>query len=306
MGGRPQPDASSFAASQDIIVVAVQYRLGAFGFPGFLAELGPEGQNPGFRDQKLALQWVQANIAAFGGDPAKVTIMGESGGGVSVDGLLISSGGDKVPLFRAAIAMSGSLHTFNSGIVGGVGSYMTGLGVGNIAGEAPLVTLGKKNGCTTAESVVKCLRAKSGAELKSAISKAQLLFAPVEDGGKTNYMDSDTARLTGKIAKVPVMLGATFQEAQGFVGRLGDRTVEDWARIIYPSNTTAQNAVAAAYALGKGLKTASGAILQLHSDYQFQCIEAHDATIMARANIRKSRHLVVLSSLHCGTLKRLY
>jgi cholinesterase len=69
---------ASQAADKPIIVVSLNYRLGVFGFlPG--SELAAEGNvNLGLLDQRLAFQWVQENIAAFGGDPTRVTVFGES------------------------------------------------------------------------------------------------------------------------------------------------------------------------------------------------------------------------------------
>jgi carboxylesterase type B len=87
------------------IFVSIQYRLGAYGFlggPRYVSEGG--AQNIGFLDQRLALEWTQENIAAFGGDPKKVTISGGSAGGGSVTAQLTWKGGlDEAP-FRAAIA----------------------------------------------------------------------------------------------------------------------------------------------------------------------------------------------------------
>ena len=70
----------SISMGEDVIYVAVNYRVGGFGFlPG--SQLAQEGStNLGLRDQRLGLEWVQENIAAFGGDPTKVTIWGESAG----------------------------------------------------------------------------------------------------------------------------------------------------------------------------------------------------------------------------------
>ena len=65
---------TSFVKNQDIVVVTFNYRTNVFGFPG-AEELFPLKENLGFFDQDLALQWVRVNIAAFGGDPEKVTIM---------------------------------------------------------------------------------------------------------------------------------------------------------------------------------------------------------------------------------------
>ncbi len=99
-------DARRLATRGDIVVVTVNYRLGA---PGFLAHpaLGPPGDvgNYGLVDQQAALRWVRDNISAFGGDPAKVTVAGQSAGAMSVCDHLVAPG--SAGLFRAAIIASG-------------------------------------------------------------------------------------------------------------------------------------------------------------------------------------------------------
>ncbi|KAJ7456536.1 Carboxylesterase [Mycena latifolia] len=102
----PLYDGASIAANQDIIVVSFNYRTNVFGFPGS-PDLSFTENNLGFFDQELALQWVQQNIAQFGGDPNQVTIMGQSAGAISVSGLLSSHTADNAP-FRAAIMLSGA------------------------------------------------------------------------------------------------------------------------------------------------------------------------------------------------------
>ncbi|KAK6220217.1 para-nitrobenzyl esterase [Colletotrichum tabaci] len=97
-------DGSSFASQQGIVVVTFNYRLNVFGFPNS-EQLPLRAQNLGFLDQRLALEWVQANIHAFGGDPAKVTIAGESSGGSSVDRLVTTMHTNQS--FRAAALSSG-------------------------------------------------------------------------------------------------------------------------------------------------------------------------------------------------------
>ncbi|MYA17318.1 MAG: carboxylesterase family protein, partial [Gammaproteobacteria bacterium] len=80
-------------ASQGVVLVSINYRLGALGFlahPLLTEEAGVSG-NYGLKDQIAALEWVQRNIAAFGGDPDNVTIFGESAGGTSVHALIASS-----------------------------------------------------------------------------------------------------------------------------------------------------------------------------------------------------------------------
>ena len=87
------------------IYVDIQYRLGAYGFVGGPKYVSQGGaQNLGLLDQRLALEWTQKNIAALGGDPEKVTIIGLSAGGGSVTAQMAWKGGEKNPPFRAAIA----------------------------------------------------------------------------------------------------------------------------------------------------------------------------------------------------------
>jgi para-nitrobenzyl esterase len=110
----PWYEGSRFAAGQDVVVVNMNYRLGALGFT-HLADLDPSFEasgNLGVLDQQAALVWVRDNIAAFGGNPGNVTIFGESAGGGSVLTHLAmpSSRG----LFHKAIAQSASFTQFRS------------------------------------------------------------------------------------------------------------------------------------------------------------------------------------------------
>jgi len=88
----------------NIVYVAMQYRLNAFGFLSS-AEVRADGDaNAGLLDQRSALKWVQRNIHAFGGDPTRVTILGGSAGGGSVMNQMILHGGVADPPFSAAIS----------------------------------------------------------------------------------------------------------------------------------------------------------------------------------------------------------
>ena len=109
-GGIPWYNGARFAGHGDIVVVSINYRLGALGFTDlsrFGEEYASSGVN-GILDQIHALQWVQANIGNFGGDPAQVTIAGESAGGFSVGTLLGSPLAQG--LFHRAVAQSGAAH----------------------------------------------------------------------------------------------------------------------------------------------------------------------------------------------------
>jgi para-nitrobenzyl esterase len=114
-GSTPWYDGTAFATNHDVVVVTINYRLGALGFLHLADLFGDEwagSGNLGILDQSAALKWTSENIAAFGGDPANITIFGESAGGMSVAtqlGLPASKG-----LFRRAIAQSGAaghVHT---------------------------------------------------------------------------------------------------------------------------------------------------------------------------------------------------
>ncbi|XP_049837053.1 acetylcholinesterase-like [Schistocerca gregaria] len=103
-GGGTQADfGPDFFLEHGIIVVTINYRLAAFGFLSLEDEVIPG--NAGLKDQQMALQWVQRNIAAFGGDPARVTIGGESAGGCSASHHFISP--QSAGLFRGVIIQNG-------------------------------------------------------------------------------------------------------------------------------------------------------------------------------------------------------
>jgi len=98
-------------AERDVVVVTINYRLGAFGFLDWsqaTASRLPGAGTEGLGDQILALDWVKRNISAFGGDPDNVTIFGESAGGMSVGALLASP--IARGLFHKAVAQSGAAH----------------------------------------------------------------------------------------------------------------------------------------------------------------------------------------------------
>jgi para-nitrobenzyl esterase len=103
-------DGTYLAKKEDVVVVSVTHRLNIFGFL-HLADLGGEewagATNTGMQDLAAALQWVQDNIAAFGGDPGRVTIFGQSGGGSKVTTLMAMPSASG--LFHRAIAQSGAV-----------------------------------------------------------------------------------------------------------------------------------------------------------------------------------------------------
>jgi para-nitrobenzyl esterase len=113
-GSVPWYHGTRFAALDDVVVVAINYRLGVLGF-SHLPDLG-EGYagsvNCGILDQVAALRWVADNIASFGGDPGLVTVFGESAGGMSTSTLLGTPAA--AGLIQRAIAQSGSCQAVSS------------------------------------------------------------------------------------------------------------------------------------------------------------------------------------------------
>ncbi|MDX7954071.1 carboxylesterase family protein, partial [Lichenihabitans sp. Uapishka_5] len=111
-GGAP------LAAGGDIVVVTVNYRLGGLGFVDFGSALGDPtvGRNLGLQDVMAALGWVRRNVAQFGGDPARVTLAGESAGSIMISALMAT---DAATLFDQAILQSGAfnlIHTAETGL----------------------------------------------------------------------------------------------------------------------------------------------------------------------------------------------
>ena len=109
----PWYDGASMASRGDVVVVTLNYRLGAFGFT-HLAELGGDAAsgNLGLLDQVAALQWVQEHAARFGGDPSNVTVFGESAGGASIVALLAVP--EAEGLFHRAVVQSASFSQLRS------------------------------------------------------------------------------------------------------------------------------------------------------------------------------------------------
>lgn len=170
-------DGRALAISQDVVVVSIQYRLSVF---GFLTAEDSTG-NWGLKDQTMALRWVQRHISAFGGDASRVTIFGESAGGVSCGMHTVTAYSEG--LFQNAILQSGT-------------EYMRLVYSHNPVQMSQL--LGQQAGCKDLSSskLLKCLRQKSQDEIFAAIQrvskdaaekvKAGLLY-PGQDFALTTY-----------------------------------------------------------------------------------------------------------------------
>lgn len=190
---------------EGIIYVSIEYRLGALGFmshPELSKEMGGISGNYGILDQIEALRWIHNNIAAFGGDPEKVTIAGESAGGISVS-ILCASPLAK-GLFRAAICESGSSFWPVSDRRGGNTAMCT-MRSAEQMGVSFQKSLGKKN--------MKQLRK---VPFKTLVDSTRMeSFWPVVDG---YAITDDQYKLyeAGKYNDVNVLIGTNSDEGSMF------------------------------------------------------------------------------------------
>ena len=187
-------------AKRGIVVVTMNYRLGVFGFlvhPELTAASAHQASgNYGLLDQVAALDWVLRNIAAFGGDPKRITIGGESAGSLSVSALMAS------PLSRDSIA----------GAIGESGAFMQ-------KWTPPALADRESKGAAFAQSIgaptITAMRALPADKLLEAQGKASdLHIGAVIDG----YFLSEPPSVTfanGKAAHVPLLVGSNSQEAAG-------------------------------------------------------------------------------------------
>lgn len=103
----------SIHAGQHLIFVAVNYRLGIFGFPYGKEAAEAGAANLGLRDVMKGLEWVQGNIESFGGDPSRVTVFGESAGAIIISQLMLQT--NITNLFSSAIMQSGAASSIPMG-----------------------------------------------------------------------------------------------------------------------------------------------------------------------------------------------
>ncbi|KAF7943384.1 hypothetical protein EAE96_011311 [Botrytis aclada] len=253
----PYYDGSNIAGKQNVVVVTFNYRTNVFGFPNS-PELPNIGQNLGLLDQRLALAWIRANILAFGGDPLKVTIFGESAGALSVDALVTSH--PIFPPFRAAIMQSGqdSVRTLTAKP-----------GLGTVSGTLSWNALAAGLGCSKTGSALACLRAADSLTIKSYIEHAGLSFQPIVDE-LTRVSNPQLKRANRQIANVPVLIGSNAQEGSAFV--FGQSNITAALQAFFPGNATLQAEVLAMYPIGQdGLNTPAAVIEQIFTDMIFQC-----------------------------------
>ena len=201
-GSDPTFDGGSLASRGDVVVVTINYRLGTFGF--LALDDGVTDGNFGLADQVTALDWLHAHISAFGGDPSRITILGQSAGAASVPALLASP--KAIGKFAAAIPQS---NLAGSNYATTYSEYYT------IGEEVAVVAnpILSATGCLNFTSQVDCLRAVDAFVLSSLSTIAAFV---VVDG---TYITTTQLELTGAgpAAHVPVMMGFMRDDGAAFI-----------------------------------------------------------------------------------------
>jgi para-nitrobenzyl esterase len=215
-GSEPRYDGENMAR-KGMVAVSVNYRTNIFGFfvhPELTKESPHHAAgNYGLLDQVAALRWVQKNIAAFGGDPGRVTVAGESAGSISVSALMAS------PLSRDLMA----------GAIGESGAMISSLPPQRLGDADNGVKFGAAAGATT----LAALRAMTAEQIQEATTKVQgVRFGTALDG---YFLPKPLAEIfeAGEQAKIPLLAGSNTQEqaARSVLGD-GDATPETLANAI--------------------------------------------------------------------------
>jgi para-nitrobenzyl esterase len=195
-------DATRLVEQGDVIVVTINYRLGEL---GFLAHSALTAESPdhasgnyGLLDQQEALRWVRRNILLFGGDPGRVTIFGESAGGLSVHSQLAAPG--SAGLFHRAIVESGAYQLAQPSLA---------------TAEAFGAAFAAAAGC--ADQTAACLRGLTVAQVLAAQPGGVAGASPTIDN-KFLTQSVGAAFASGQFNRVPILEGANHDEWRLFVG----------------------------------------------------------------------------------------
>lgn len=209
-----------FAGEQDVVIISFNYRLGIFGFPGVGVS-----QNLALLDQRLLVEWVRDNAAAFGGDPTRIALFGHSAGGASIDYYSYAWKDD--PIVAGTVPMSGTATSF------GHRTAETGLEAWGLTAEL----LGCGNSDSTSTSVViSCMRQKTTEQVFNASLEAGNnltatlptlaqfyvsttgIWSPTTDN-VTVFANYSTLGQEGMFIQRPILTGSNSDEACLFTER---------------------------------------------------------------------------------------
>ena len=270
-----------FAQERNAIVVAPNYRLGPF---GFLAHSALTLEDPAYRssgnygllDQRAALVWVRDHIAAFGGDPRNVTIVGASAGSQSVNFHLVSPA--SAGLFHKAIMQSG---------------FVTARWTNAKEAEAQGEQVARALQCMDARTVLACLRSKTRDQVLRALplDQAQILeteavqWSPIVDGLEIPDQPRDLYR-RGRFVRVPLIVGVNRDEGWTFVDRSfpGSLDTAQYETTVRGEFGADAPAVLSLYP-ASAFPSPKDALSQLTGDAEFACEARRVARLMSQARV---------------------
>jgi carboxylesterase type B len=197
------------ARSQEHIVVQINYRLNIFGFPN---ARGLDSNNLGILDQRLALEWIYSNIAAFGGDPEKITFWGQSAGAAMIDAHQFAFSSN--PIFRATILESAVIMQANGG---------------SDPNRTSFTFVAQQMGCpinASAAEELECMRYVDAGAIETFLqnhtdsNETPILYFSVDADNKTIFLPGQYFEKgeTGiGYANIPMLMGTNAQEGTSFV-----------------------------------------------------------------------------------------
>ncbi|KAF2482391.1 putative lipase [Neohortaea acidophila] len=226
----------SVKMEQPVVVVNINYRLGVFGFAQSKALSAEGNTNMGLRDQRMAIEWVRDNIAAFGGDPSSIEILGQSSGGLAMGMQMLAYGGSQGFSFQRVSAESQIME-------GGI--------TGNFTLHA-MERIVQPVGCNTSDlqsaATLSCLRNLStnallGAQIATNLSTPAANvgdeWLPFVDG---DFLPAAPSELIaeGRFANVTTMVGWCENDGTFFVGTpTTEQDTYDFFKAYLPGMTTA-------------------------------------------------------------------
>lgn len=204
----PMYNASTFAGEQDVIAVNLNYRLGIFGFP---SNPSVPQKNLGLLDQRMAVEWVRDNIAAFGGDTSRIVLAGQSAGSASIDLYSFAYAND--PIVSGFIMQSGTRNLAN----GGGAALPNGPPPPSPATNASegwfnaSAALGCGGSTSNPATVLTCMQSKNFTDIVTVTNT--IGFQPAADNISV-FTDADYEARTaaGNFTKVPILIGSNDHE----------------------------------------------------------------------------------------------
>ncbi|EJU02409.1 alpha/beta-hydrolase [Dacryopinax primogenitus] len=187
----------------DLVIVSFNYRSNIFGFPGAPQQTA----NLGLLDRDAAIQWVHANIAAFGGDPNRITLFGNSAGSMAADAYAFSHPNDTI--VKGIILQSGTVQLTPILELGAVSPT---------SANSSWNTVATAVGCgsTTDATQFACMQAVPMLTLLNETIVSRQVFAPFPDE-ETLFSDVSTRSANGEFLKVPLLIGTNLNEGDIFV-----------------------------------------------------------------------------------------